>query len=68
MTNKEQAFKNIEGRIETIQNLSTEIIELIYVAGYNEAIEDAANKVNDELGGDETDAYYTEREIRKLKK
>lgn len=40
---KEQAFKMIEGRIETIQRLSIECIEYIYSAGWNEAIETAAN-------------------------
>lgn len=39
---KEQIFKMIEGRIDTIQALSFECIELIYNSGYNEAIEDAA--------------------------
>lgn len=42
MTPKEQALKNIEGRIESIQQLSIECIEHIYLAAYNEAIEAAA--------------------------
>lgn len=41
MTPKEQAFKNVEGRIDTIQKLSIEILEYVYLAAYNEAIEDA---------------------------
>lgn len=60
MNAKEQAFKNIEGRIDTIQKLSVECIEYIYDAAWNEAIEAAAN-VNT------TDEYVAD-EIRKLKK
>ena len=60
MTPKEQALKNIEGRIKTIQKLSTECIELIYNAAYNEAIEDV-------LRQQRVDEYCAV-EIRKLKK
>lgn len=35
---------------------------------WNAAIEAAAIKVNEELGTDEIDTYYIEREIRKLKR
>ena len=35
---------------------------------WNAAIEAAAQKINEEMGDDETDTYYIEREIRKLKK
>jgi len=35
---------------------------------WNAAIEAAAQKVNEEMGEDEIDTYYIEREIRKLKK
>lgn len=41
MTPKEQALKMIEGRIESIQNLSIECIEFIYKAAHNEAIDQA---------------------------
>lgn len=59
MTPKEQAFKIMEGRIDTIQKLSTELIEFIYNAAYNAAIEAAAKEVD---GGLNAEA------IRKLKK
>lgn len=39
---KEQVLKLIEGRIETMQTLAIESIELIYNAGYNEGIEIAS--------------------------
>lgn len=42
MTNKEQILKMLEGRIETMQSLAIECIEMIYNAGYNEGIEHAA--------------------------
>lgn len=42
MKSKEQVFKLIEGRIDTMQALTIECIELIYNAGYNDAIEEAA--------------------------
>lgn len=45
MNGKEQIFKMLEGKIETMQTLAVECIELIYNAGYNEAIEAAALKV-----------------------
>ena len=44
MTSKEQLYKMIEGRFETIQALTMECIDLIYNAAYNEAIENAAKK------------------------
>lgn len=66
MTPKEQAIKNIEGRIETIQTLSTECMELIYNAGYNEAIEAAAIACDAE--GDYNPASYYCEAIRSLKK
>lgn len=43
MSGKAEILKMIEGRIETIEKLTQECIELIYKAAYNEAIEDAAN-------------------------
>jgi hypothetical protein len=49
MTTKEQVLKLIEGRIETMQQLSIECIELIYNAGYNEAIDDALKYCDDKL-------------------
>lgn len=49
MSEKEQALKMIEGRIETITNLSLECIEMIYNAGYNDALEKAAQHC-DRLG------------------
>lgn len=42
MTNEEQIFKMLEGRIDTASNLLIECFELIYNAGYNEGIEKAA--------------------------
>lgn len=39
--NKDQAFKILEGRIDVMQTLMIESIEIIYNAAYNEAIEDA---------------------------
>lgn len=44
MNSKEQIFKMIEGRTETMQTLAVECIELIFNAGYNEAIEAALNE------------------------
>lgn len=38
---KEQAFKEIESRIDSLQELMTECSEILYNAGYNQAIEDA---------------------------
>lgn len=43
---KEQLLKLIEGRIETMQTLAIESIELIYNAGYNEGIEAAAKEAS----------------------
>jgi hypothetical protein len=43
MTNKGQILKMIEGRIDTMQTLAMESIELIYNAGYNEALDKAAD-------------------------
>lgn len=63
MTPKEQALKNIEGRIESIQQLSIECIEHIYLAAYNEAIEAAAKCA--ELNSNECRVDVL---IRKLKK
>lgn len=60
MTNKEQIFKMIEGRVDTMQTLSLECIELIYNAGYNEGIEAAAKVADSD--------YHCSEEIRGLKK
>ncbi len=61
MTNKEQILKMIEGRIETMQNLAIESIELIYNAGYNDGVEKVATTVSH--------TYPTwSDELRKLKK
>lgn len=43
MSGKAEILKMIEGRIETIEKLTQECIELLYKGAYNEAIEDAAN-------------------------
>jgi len=61
MTPKEQAFKMIEGRIESIQKLSIECIEFIYIAAYNEAINDCLANMN-------SDNYIIAETIRKLKR
>ena len=74
MTSKELVLKLIEGRIETMQTLAIEIIELLYNAGYNEAIE-AAAKWHDNRADIEKDISrsssmaenYAANEIRKLK-
>ncbi len=62
MTNKEQMFKMIEGRIETMQKLAIECIEMIYEAGIldgaNDALESAAKFADGKLS----------EEIRSLKK
>lgn len=60
---KEQIFKMIESRIDTMQNLAIECAELIYNAGYNEGIEKAAQAIQHESDGMMHDVI-----IRKLKK
>lgn len=57
---KDQVLKLLEGRIETMQQLSIECIELIYNAGYNEALNKAYEVAS------ETTHYA--HEILKLKK
>ncbi len=47
MSGKAEILKMIEGRIETIEKLTQECIELIYKGAYNEAIEDAKNIIDD---------------------
>lgn len=47
MTPKEQVLKMIEGRIDTMQKLALESIDLIYKAAYNEAIDDAYKIVSE---------------------
>lgn len=59
MTNKEQIFKMIEGRIETMQNLAIESIELIY----NAAIDDAI-KIAEDADENSSKGY---REIKEMK-
>lgn len=61
--NIENRFKMLEGRIDIIQKLSSECIELIYNAGYNEAIEEAAQAIHHE-----SDGMLHSEIIRKLKK
>lgn len=61
MTNKEQVLKLIEGRIETMQTLAIESIELIYNAGYNEGVEAVIPVAT-------ADYHVTAEEIRRLKK
>lgn len=69
MTPKEQALKDIEGRIESIQQLSIECIEHIYLAAYNEAIEAAAKLVDKDTRSDQAGYKFGPAiEIRKLKK
>jgi hypothetical protein len=58
---KEQIFKMIEGRVDTMQNLMLECIELIYNSGYNEGIEAVIPVAT-------ADYHVTAQEIRKLKK
>lgn len=60
---KEQMIMLIEGRINTIQSLMIECIELIYNGAYNEAIETAAKLI-------ERDEVFSPaaNEIRRLKK
>lgn len=67
MTNKEQILKMIEGRIDTMQNLAIESIELIYNAGYNEGIKTAANLVTSHENYDVVGAALTDM-IKELKK
>lgn len=68
MTYKEQAFKNIEGRIDSIQKLSIECVEYIYLAAYNEAIEAAAKIIDDCNREGPYNAIGGARRIRELKK
>lgn len=63
MDSKERELKNIEGKIETIQQLSIECIEHIYLAAYNEAVEAAAKCA--EMNNNECRVDVL---IRKLKK
>lgn len=63
MNSKEQILKMLEGRLETMQNLAIESIELIYSTAYNEGIEQAALAAESQEYGHEG-AF----EIRKLKK
>lgn len=58
---KEQVFKQIEGRIETMQNTMIECIEMIYNAGYNDGIEAVVPVAT-------ADYHVTAEEIRRLKK
>jgi hypothetical protein len=60
-------FKMLEGRIDTMQTLAVECIEFIYNAGYNEAIEAAANLVNSHENYDVVGAALTDM-IKELKK
>lgn len=63
MTSKEQIFKMLEGRLETMQTMALESIELIYNAGYNEAIEEAAK-----LAEGNNTGTASANQIRSLKK
>lgn len=69
MTPKDQVLKMIEGRVDTMQNMVLECIELIYKAAYNEAINDAAKLVDKDTRTDQAGyAFGPAIEIRKLKK
>lgn len=59
--NKEQMFKLIESRIDTMQSLTLECIELIYNAGYNDGIEAIIPTAT-------ADYHISADEIRRLKK
>jgi len=61
MTSKEQVLKMIEGRIDTMQTLALESIELLYNAGYNEAIQDVLSNMN-------SDNFELGEFVRRLKK
>ena len=58
---KEEAFKKIEGRVDKAQEIMVEIFEIIYAAGYNEAIEEAIKQL------DPYDVHLATR-MRSLKK
>lgn len=66
MTSKEQAFKMIEGRIDTMQALAVECVELIYNSAYNEGIETAARYL--EMNNLDQNGNADIIEVRKLKK
>ncbi len=61
MNTKEQIFKMLEGRIDTMQALAIESIELIYNAGYNDGIEAVIPVAT-------ADYHVTAEELRRLKK
>lgn len=58
---KEQVLKQLESRIETMQNTMIECIEMIYNAGYNDGIEAVVPVAT-------FDYHVTAAEIRSLKK
>jgi hypothetical protein len=62
MDSKKIVLSLIEGRIETIQQLTVECIEMIYNAAFNEAIEKAADTLKN-MGEEERIEIY----IRELK-
>lgn len=63
MSSKNQILKMLEGRIDTMQNLAIEGIELIWQAAYNEAIEASVN-----IAQSKGCMFSTTDAIRKLKK
>ena len=67
---KEEVWKVIESKINTLQSLTIECVELIYNGAYNEAIEAAAKRAEQtayDVGSNTLDTF-TINEIRKLKK
>lgn len=68
MSGKAEILKMIEGRIETIEKLTQECIELIYKGAYNEAIEAAAKIIDDCNREGLYNAIGGARRIRELKK
>lgn len=63
MITKEQQYKLLGGRIDTMQNLALECIELLSNALWNDAIETAAKLADDQEYGHEAAV-----DIRRLKK
>ncbi len=62
MNTKEQIFKMLEGRIDTITNLSIECFEMVYEAGINEGLEKGAIEM------ERIEIILSAAHIRRLKK